>query len=476
MTASTPRRARSLHPATVIAVAGLVTSAALTPPAASRWFALGDLLDVEARTLWCLAVALATLTAAAFAASRWKRFHGPIVLLFPVLMLVHGELFTRLVVLRTLPERELDVLRIQADATYGLDTEYVGHPFLQFVREQDESTTDDDDSADDVERWYDGMPRSQLALDTKGRVFTRRPAPDVVRIACLGGSTTERGFPEAMDAYLETVTAAPNARFEVMNFGESYYCTAHSLANLVFRVIDVEPDYVVIHHAWNEFVVRSAGEAFESDYSHAFKSYEPPQTADYAAIRCSVVYRLLRERIMRFFPTAGSPVLITRTEPIHDVDVPRELEPYRRNVETVIDVCLGQGIRPVLTTQPRKVSGEEDHGAVGAHIDQCNEVMRGIAAAHRGIALFVDLDAEMTSRMDHVFEDLAHVNTEGRRYKAESIADVIVDDVIDRRGEDAPSRDGPSEDDFTPGDPRRGESMDRRRGISPPARGCPSAS
>jgi hypothetical protein len=37
-----------------------------------------------------------------------------------------------------------------------------------------------------------------------------------------------------------------------MNFGHPYWTTNHSVVNFMLNVLDFHPDFVVIHHGWNE--------------------------------------------------------------------------------------------------------------------------------------------------------------------------------------------------------------------------------
>ena len=65
------------------------------------------------------------------------------------------------------------------------------------------------------------------------------------------------------------------------------------------------------------------------------------------------------------------------------------------------------------------------------HIEQCNTIMKRIHANSTSEALFVDLDQMMTGRMEEVFRDVAHMTLAGRRFKAEQIGRVILEDRRD---------------------------------------------
>ncbi len=93
------------------------------------------------------------------------------------------------------------------------------------------------------------------------------------------------------------------------NFGLGNYTTAHSLVNFVLNVVDFDPDYVIVHHAWNENVVRSTVSGFRWDYSHALTYFHEPVVTDRHFIRASVIYRYLKQKlntrpIWAFLPAA----------------------------------------------------------------------------------------------------------------------------------------------------------------------------
>ncbi len=83
------------------------------------------------------------------------------------------------------------------------------------------------------------------------------PKPDgVFRIACLGGSTTygayvtnAETYPAALEAYLHE---QGYRQVEVINAGVNGYTSWESLINLEMRVLDLEPDLVIIYHGIND--------------------------------------------------------------------------------------------------------------------------------------------------------------------------------------------------------------------------------
>ena len=254
--------------------------------------------------------------------------------------------------------------------------------------------------------------------------------PGVTRVACLGGSTTANGYPGELQKYLNR-KAAP-ARHEVLNFGLSGYSSVHSLVNLVLNVTDFKPDYLVIHHGWNDqgtCEVRCA----RGDYSHKYlpKIFRRLSAGEKLLIRVSYIYRaLVLHRVNDWF------------EPIEAMEE-REYGPckedlcqlggrfyhYRRNLETMIIVARGRGMVPVLATMPHATRAPDEQRHRLPRFKEANEVMRQVAAAHPGQALLVDLDAMMTGKMEQLFTDLGHMELAGQQFKAQAIGQAILEHV-----------------------------------------------
>src|SRR5205823_5034921 len=209
-------------------------------------------------------------------------------------------------------------------------------------------------------------------------------------------------------------------RFEVMNFGQGYWTSAHVLVNFVLNVIDFAPDYVILHIANDEHARASEAE-FRGDYSHYLKVFQPPRIVDRYILRVSVPYRALKFYLNPnpewMFVEAASQ--IRRKVPQRAMNA-RELGVFRRNIETIIDVAIARQTKVVLTTMHR-LTDEHLHHIIQFNakgIDQENEGLGSIAADHDRL-LFVDVDKLMTGKENHLFLDPVHVNDTGKRMKAE---------------------------------------------------------
>lgn len=91
----------------------------------------------------------------------------------------------------------------------------------------------------------------------------QQPKPDgIYRVVALGGSTTYGEFiPQAEDAYpaqLQTLlrTEYDHEQVEVINAGVPGYTTYGTFVNFAMRVLDLNPDMVIVYHAVNDITPR----------------------------------------------------------------------------------------------------------------------------------------------------------------------------------------------------------------------------
>lgn len=332
---------------------------------------------------------------------------------FPILFFVSIELISRPILTNVLNEtgqRELFKLKTW---TYPINQSYIGHPFTQ----------------------YSGNPN--VVEGTKynnygfvGTDFTKEKPVNVIRIAALGGSTTERGYPKLLENYLNEKKQIDSLEFEVYNFGLSGWTTAHSLTNFLLNVVDFQPNVVIIHHAWNDVLIRNTDpKHFRNDYAHVYKSFEAPTVYDRYLLRSSMLYRYIKWVINKR-PSSSAletamlidPKSYINTEEFSNLE---ELFPFQRNIQSIIDHAQLNGAEVILSTQPHSSDSTVPLFQSAQHIDQCNELLRKIAASDSSCA-FVDLDAQLTGKKNDFFIDLGHMTEEGIEYKAEEFGKVIL--------------------------------------------------
>ncbi len=89
------------------------------------------------------------------------------------------------------------------------------------------------------------------------------------RIVCLGGTETygaEHPYPDALEA---TLKESGRDKVRVINAGAEEYLSHESLMNLQFRVLDLDPDMVIVYHGASDLLGRMVWppESYASDNS-----------------------------------------------------------------------------------------------------------------------------------------------------------------------------------------------------------------
>ena len=106
------------------------------------------------------------------------------------------------------------------------------------------------------------QPNTQLT-DSHGFRLPGVPdqkAPDKIRIAFLGGSTTLSGYHAYPERTIRLMNeAAGTNRYEHLNAACSSYSTHQSLIALKRWVLPLKPDQVVVYHGWNDGFLQTDG-------------------------------------------------------------------------------------------------------------------------------------------------------------------------------------------------------------------------
>ena len=199
------------------------------------------------------------------------------------------------------------------------------------------------------------------------------------RIVLLGGSTTyTSGVPDYQKSYpylLEMILKRTLPSVEVVNAGCIRYSTWESLINLEFRVLDLEPDIVVVYHGINDVHPRLVYpyEAYRGDNSGARSPYVRPEETFWDR---SAALRITRTRLGLRNSVAG--LLFLRTHDYLSTNFTMEFltqkqgEQYpsdvflkhsaqemlennrptyfRRNLENIVAICKFRGIKTVMMT------------------------------------------------------------------------------------------------------------------------------
>jgi DNA-binding cell septation regulator SpoVG len=386
-------------------------------------FALRMLLDSDIVALWFFSIAFLCFSVLVFFIKKVNFinvFHAILTIL------IIAELCFRLVIIKNCPETKNSLVDY-ISATYPELRMYKGHPFLQFTGNPNYHSNSN-------------LNRNVMFNKFGFNVDWRKSRPEfgyekpthTIRIACLGGSTTADGWPWLMEDYLNKNNKDTTIKYQVLNFGMTSYTTAHSLVNFVLNVVNFSPDYVIIHHAWNDNDGRLRGALpgeFRSDYSHGLKSFESPFIIDLIPIRASIIYDLIKMNFNNkpdFAYLEEYNVIYDRKRTHYWYSDTTELKYYKSNIETITDIAMSKNMKVMLVTMPHTSNSRVRQFNTCIGINQANNVARKIKMKYGDKMLFVDMDSIMTGKMDTCFTDIAHMTENGIRFKAQNIGKVIL--------------------------------------------------
>ena len=386
-----------------------VTAIACIPPVTGALFALEPLFGSDRAWLWTLATGFALL---AFFVRRTTR-PWLVRLALAGVALTACELSARLALQFTDWPRQR--LAAYGRVTYPERLAFRGHPFSQFTGRPSVTLHGNEALRGDSpfnERGFHGpYPTSAKPTGT-------------CRIVCLGASTTASGYPAAMQHWL-TTHAEGETRFECVNLAHGFYNSTHSVVNFALHGIDLEPDYVVIHHGWNDVRAAQNAARYRSDHTHVLTPFEPPSFADWPLIRASVLYRFAR---FRLFGTEADYLGSRLTVPF-DAELGYDETPaiatFVRNLRTIHDLATARGITPVYVTLPHSTDPDAKFGSSAEAIARFATAMREFATERRTTSVFVDLDAAWTGQNER-FKDVGHVVPGAIAEKAQTIGEAIL--------------------------------------------------
>ena len=258
----------------------------------------------------------------------------------------------------------------------------------------------------------------------RGKEFAKNKEGGVFRVFCLGGSTTfglteideEHTYPAVLERTLNERFASP--RFEVINAGTPGWTSAESLINFQFRVLDYDPDLVIVYHGVNDtFAMRTPGEG-ESDYRmfrRRVRFERPSETAQWW-LKNSGLFRYY------YWTTYGKG---QGAADINNLATRKGYEGWERlleratgkyfvqNIENIVHTARGNGVLSVLVTM--------GHGPWHRSLPLLQQHVRRIAG-EKGALL---IDFERASRPDYFMSDGVHLTRKGRTALAASIVEAL---------------------------------------------------
>ena len=283
---------------------------------------------------------------------------------------------------------------------------------------------------------------SHNALGYRGETFSARKPQGVYRIVALGGSTTytvavednTKTFTSQLEKTLKDVYGYPNV--EVINAGVGGYNSWESLINLEFRVLDLDPDLVIIYHGTNDVHTRMVTPAvYRGDNSGRRKQWSPPHTP--LMIKHSYLLRVVSKKLnLDYFSSVGLASFVDAptfpgtsfSDPVRPMKLLETNAPiyFRRNLINMIAIAKANRVEILLSTWAYSPHfGVTDYSSTPHYqhgFKENNDVVREVADQHN--AILFDFAKVMPS--DQIYwHDGRHVNEKGALKKAQLFAEFI---------------------------------------------------
>jgi lysophospholipase L1-like esterase len=270
--------------------------------------------------------------------------------------------------------------------------------------------------------------------------------PEEFRIVCIGASTTGNYLqtPDGVFSYpseLEKNLQADGfSNATVVNSGVGGYNSADILVRFALQTIDLQPDCIIIYHAYND--IRSyLTPGLTSDFAHAnqslagtywkFQVAEAIPTFGLAALdyfRAKFLAGNIRNSLLSV--TARGTVDLT-------LDPTSGLEVYRRNIQSIIDLAKSRDIEVVLGTYCHFLYAEIKHDSLHLRYHEIvgreNQIMLELAEANE--LLLVDNASDLPPD-EEFFVDSIHFNPSGMAWLAGNFAGAIKSILTDRPNSD----------------------------------------
>lgn len=249
---------------------------------------------------------------------------------------------------------------------------------------------------------------SHNSLGYRGRETTWEKPPGTYRVVTIGGSSVY-GQSESKDeavwsARLEQELQAqrPERRIEVINGGCSGWSSFEMLINLELRLVDFDPDLVIVYEAINDMrcALYTLGGPVRHDNTHWRQTFpvDRPSALE-KSLEHSRAYLIWRRYMTDYVQTRADLgfYAIVNCDPKnpdwyrHDPAALPELgfANYRRNLESIIAVAERSGARVAIATQALARWHLDEHGSRAAQLaafDRIQDIQREVAH-ERGVVL-----------------------------------------------------------------------------------------
>ena len=280
------------------------------------------------------------------------------------------------------------------------------------------------------------------------------PKPEsTYRIVALGGSTTygafldswEEAFPHQLQLLLQEDSEIQD--IDVINGGVPGYSSWESAVNVLLRIPDIDPDMLIVYHAFNDLLVRTSDPSFFDGLNTGngyWIEYDDPLPA-------SALFRFVLTRLGHKFKTTYSLADVLRTPDnyracgnqivdddlfcdkldmnVSDVLAANPSIYFERNLRNIVRLAQAMDIEALLLTwayspldYPSFDGGAMSFDVRQAGIQEHNAIVRQVAEEET--TLFYDLAARMPIEKRYWVNGV-HMSAAGTRRMAQLLAAYI---------------------------------------------------
>ncbi|MHC4076981.1 MAG: SGNH/GDSL hydrolase family protein [Planctomycetota bacterium] len=364
-----------------------------------------------------------------------------IVILIVVLALVAVEVVFRIVYRRCFGRDYHVAIKFPWDKMH-----VVAHPYLSFAYRRNGEIDRNQELPYPLHtnRFYSF--RNALRLNNLGHFGDEIPIEKregVVRIACLGASTTanniadrerDYSYPKMLEELVnrELQKRDVPTSVEVFNCGIGGWVSPDILINFALNILPTRPDYVVLYHGFNDLHLYLT-EDFATDYSHGRtnlgehlpamrRAHRLPKIKFWHSYECLKDSLLgtgnVRNDVLGAITTARPDV----TRPYHDLGVERDI------LKNILVLCRHHGIRVVLSSFAYRAY-RRDAASLKYRlgVEEENRNMRSLAEEFG--TLWVD-QAALIPQQESNFVDAIHFSPAGMKALAENFGKALVEDIV----------------------------------------------
>lgn len=289
-------------------------------------------------------------------------------------------------------------------------------------------------------------------VDSTGNRFPVAKDKNVIRIVCLGGSTTNgvgadktHSYPALLGDLLNAAYGGCGTRFEVMNCGYMGYHSWHSRLLTATRIVRLNPDVVTILQGTNDLMAV----VFIRDFNDVLREQRRILNAQSPGLVVRFVDKVLLKLQLTISTYRVGNFLLQNIRNIDGkyLDIPEKLDlfGYTRNLRAIIDQGRQSGFETVVLNYPWLVKTDDQarasspllksgplplYEAGRKYFDKANrELCQGTDA--RFADLLSDFDDLIASHgpeiIPHIYSDQIHFTKEGNYFIAKNMVKEILD-------------------------------------------------